>query len=106
MESFGYLAQGFEAALSPSNLFYRVVGVLWGTVVGVLPGLGPLAGLARLLPLTFRLDAQAAIIMLAGIFIWRDVRRIDDLYPGAHPGRGGLRDHLPGHLHVRAGLRR
>ena len=68
MESLGYLAQGFEAALSPSNLFYCVVGVLWGTVVGVLPGLGPLAGLALLLPLTFQLDAQAAIIMLAGIF--------------------------------------
>ena len=68
MESLGYLAQGFEAALSPSNLFYCVIGVLWGTVVGVLPGLGPLAGLALLLPLTFQLDAQAAIIMLAGIF--------------------------------------
>ena len=68
MESLGYLAQGFEAALTPSNLFYCVVGVLWGTVVGVLPGLGPLAGLALLLPLTFQLDAQAAIIMLAGIF--------------------------------------
>ena len=68
MESLGYLAQGFEAALSPLNLFYCVVGVLWGTVVGVLPGLGPLAGLALLLPLTFQLDAQAAIIMLAGIF--------------------------------------
>ena len=45
-----------------------MIGVLWGTVVGVLPGLGPLAGLALLLPLTFQLDAQAAIIMLAGIF--------------------------------------
>jgi putative tricarboxylic transport membrane protein len=68
MEVLGYLAQGFAVALTPQNLFYCLVGCLWGTVVGVLPGLGPLAGMSLLLPLTFRLDPASAIIMLAGIF--------------------------------------
>ena len=68
MDSFSYLLDGFGVALQPVNLLYCTIGVLWGTVVGVLPGLGPLAGLALLLPLTFQLEAHTAIIMLAGIF--------------------------------------
>jgi len=68
LETLGYLAQGFAVALTPANLLYCLIGVLWGTVVGVLPGLGPLAGLTLLLPLTFKLDPASAIIMLAGIF--------------------------------------
>ncbi len=68
METLGYLRDGFAVALTPANLFYCFVGVLWGTVVGVLPGLGPLAGLTLLLPLTFKLTPASAIIMLAGIF--------------------------------------
>ena len=47
---------------------YCVIGCLWGTIVGVLPGLGPLAGLTLLLPLTYHLEPTAAIVMLAGIF--------------------------------------
>ena len=47
---------------------YSVIGCLWGTIVGVLPGLGPLAGLTLLLPLTYQLEPTAAIVMLAGIF--------------------------------------
>ena len=68
METFGYLMDGFAVATTPTNLFYCLIGVLWGTLVGVLPGLGPLAGLALLLPLTFSLEPSSAIIMLAGIF--------------------------------------
>ncbi len=68
MEALEYLGHGFAIALTPANLAYCFIGVLWGTVVGVLPGLGPLAGLTLLLPLTFKLDPTAAIIMLAGIF--------------------------------------
>ena len=45
-----------------------MIGCLWGTVVGVLPGLGPLAGLTLLLPLTYQLDPASAVIMLSGIF--------------------------------------
>jgi putative tricarboxylic transport membrane protein len=63
-----FLANGFAVALTPQNLLYCFIGCLWGTVVGVLPGLGPLAGLTLLLPLTFKLDPASALIMLAGIF--------------------------------------
>ncbi len=59
---------GFAGALSPDNLLYCFIGVLLGTVVGVLPGLGPGATAALLLPLTFALEPSAGIIMLAGIY--------------------------------------
>jgi putative tricarboxylic transport membrane protein len=63
-----FLATGFATALTPANLLYCFIGCLWGTMVGVLPGLGPLAGLTLLLPLTFKLDPTSALIMLSGIF--------------------------------------
>jgi len=59
---------GFGVALDPINLLYAFVGVLFGTLVGVLPGLGPVATISILLPVTFSLQAEQAIIMLAGIF--------------------------------------
>jgi putative tricarboxylic transport membrane protein len=59
---------GLQNALSPMNLLYCFIGALLGTVVGVLPGLGPTATMAMLLPLTAYLDPTGAIIMLAGIF--------------------------------------
>lgn len=59
---------GLQNALSPLNLLYCFAGCLLGTVVGVLPGLGPTATMAMLLPLTAYLDPTGAIIMLAGIF--------------------------------------
>ena len=62
------LAQGFAIALQWHNLLYCFVGVLLGTVLGVLPGIGPVAGIALLLPATFALHPASAIIMLAGIF--------------------------------------
>lgn len=68
MDALKYLLDGFAVALTPANLFYCFIGVLWGTIVGVLPGIGPLAGLTILLPLTFKLNAASAVIMLAGIF--------------------------------------
>ena len=68
MDSFGHLMDGFAVALTGRNLLLCFVGCLWGTAVGVLPGLGPLAGMALLLPLTFKLDPAGAVIMLAGIF--------------------------------------
>jgi putative tricarboxylic transport membrane protein len=60
--------QGFATAVTPTNLLLCLMGCLWGTAVGVLPGLGPLAGMALLLPLTYSLDPTGAVIMLAGIF--------------------------------------
>src|SRR6202171_3366867 len=59
---------GFSVALQPSVLWYAFVGCVVGTLVGVLPGIGPLAGISILLPITFGLDATKAIIMLAGIY--------------------------------------
>ncbi len=68
MSVIDHVLQGFSVALTWSNLFYCFIGVLWGTIVGVLPGLGPLAGLTLLLPLTYKLDPASAVIMLSGIF--------------------------------------
>lgn len=68
MELFSNLALGFGVALSPNNLVYCFVGALLGTLVGVLPGLGPTATIAMLLPLTFSIPPEAALIMLAGIY--------------------------------------
>jgi putative tricarboxylic transport membrane protein len=59
---------GFGVALSPLNLLYCFIGVTVGTLIGVLPGIGPLAGVAMLLPLTYVLSPASAVIMLAGIF--------------------------------------
>ena len=62
------LYNGFQTALNFHNLYLCFIGCLWGTVVGVLPGIGPLAGITLLIPVTFGLDATGAIIMLAGIY--------------------------------------
>lgn len=68
MDAYQQLLAGFGTALTPANLGYCLLGCLWGTVVGILPGLGPLAGMTLLLPLTFGMEPTSAIIMLAGIF--------------------------------------
>jgi putative tricarboxylic transport membrane protein len=62
------LAHGFSVALEPANAWYAFLGCVVGTLVGVLPGIGPLAGISILLPVTFGLNATQAIIMLAGIY--------------------------------------
>jgi len=59
---------GFQVALQPANLFFCFMGVLIGTLVGVLPGLGPVAAMSLLLPTTFHLSPVAAVIMLSGIY--------------------------------------
>jgi TctA family transporter len=69
MEIFANLGLGFATALTFDNLFYCFVGVLLGTLIGVLPGLGPLATIAMLLPITYKMtDPTTALIMLAGIY--------------------------------------
>ena len=65
---FGNLALGLATAASVQNLFYCFVGVLLGTLIGVLPGIGPVATIAMLLPITYALPPTAALIMLAGIY--------------------------------------
>src|SRR3954469_140619 len=60
--------QGFAVALQPVNLLWCLVGAVLGTVVGIMPGLGPPATIAMLLPLTFLMNPASAMIMLAGIY--------------------------------------
>lgn len=68
MELLEHLGLGFSVALTATNLLYCLFGTLIGTMVGVLPGLGPLATIAMLLPVTFGLEPTTALIMLAGIY--------------------------------------
>ncbi len=68
MDLIHYLLLGFSVVLEPLNLFYCFTGVLIGTLVGVLPGLGPVAAMSLLLPATFHTTPVASIIMLAGIY--------------------------------------
>src|SRR6185369_9607809 len=68
MEIFSGLIHGFALALQPANLLWCFVGVFLGTVVGIMPGLGPPATIAMLLPLTSLMNPSGAIIMLAGIY--------------------------------------
>ncbi len=62
------LSEGFSVALDPTNILYVFLGVLIGTVIGVLPGLGPTATIALLLPLTYEIEPATAVILLAGIY--------------------------------------
>jgi len=68
MELLSNLALGFSTALTLQNLLYAFAGALIGTLIGVLPGLGPVATLAMLLPFTYSLEPTSALIMLAGIY--------------------------------------
>jgi TctA family transporter len=67
-ELLGQLALGFDVALTAQNALYCFAGVLLGTLIGVLPGLGPVATIAMLLPATYALPPVSALIMLAGIY--------------------------------------
>jgi len=68
MELLGHLWLGLQTAATSANLFYCFAGVFLGTAIGVLPGLGPTATIAMLLPVTFVLPPVTALIMLAGIY--------------------------------------
>ncbi|MCZ2811045.1 tripartite tricarboxylate transporter permease [Modestobacter sp. VKM Ac-2979] len=68
MDSWDGILQGFSVALTPTNLLYVFFGVLIGTVIGVLPGLGPTASIALLLPITYTVEPVTAVILLAGIY--------------------------------------
>src|SRR2546421_8935694 len=62
------LALGFSVAVTAQNLFWCLMGAIIGTAIGVLPGVGPVATMALLLPATYFLPAEGALIMLAGIY--------------------------------------
>src|SRR5919201_1850187 len=67
-ETFHSLLHGFSIALTPFNLLWGFIGVILGTFIGVLPGVGPALTVAMLLPLTVKLDPTGALIMFAGIY--------------------------------------
>src|SRR5262249_35109459 len=62
------LGLGFAVALTIQNIAYCFIGVLLGTIIGVLPGIGPVTTVAMLLPISFTLQPESALIMLAGIY--------------------------------------
>jgi putative tricarboxylic transport membrane protein len=104
MDSLSALAEGFRVALDIRNLLWGLAGVTLGTLVGVLPGIGPALTIALLLPATFTLDPTAAFIMFAGIYYGA-------MYGGSTtaillnaPGESAsVMSAVEGHLMVRAG---
>ena len=68
MDAFVGLYSGFQNALTLHNIYLCFIGCLWGSMVGVLPGIGPLAGITLLIPITYGIEPTGAIIMLAGIY--------------------------------------
>jgi putative tricarboxylic transport membrane protein len=68
MDLLSNLVLGFEVAFSPVNLLYCFIGVFLGTFIGVLPGIGALAAVSMLLPVTFYLEPTTALVMLAGVY--------------------------------------
>ena len=68
MDLFANLATGFSAAASWQNIGFALIGCMLGTLIGVLPGIGPIPTIAMLLPITFGLDPLSSLIMLAGIY--------------------------------------
>jgi putative tricarboxylic transport membrane protein len=68
MDLLGNIALGFSVAVSPVNILFCFVGVLLGTLIGVLPGIGAVATMSMLLPVTFHLPPATSLIMLAGIY--------------------------------------
>jgi putative tricarboxylic transport membrane protein len=68
MDTLHHIINGFSVCLQPVNLMYTFIGVFLGTIVGVLPGIGPSASIALLIPITYGMDPTSALIMLAGIY--------------------------------------
>jgi putative tricarboxylic transport membrane protein len=68
MDAFSGLLHGFSVALSPMNLLFGFLGAVIGTIIGILPGLGPLGTMALLLSLTYGFDPTAGMILFAGIY--------------------------------------
>ncbi len=68
MDVLQFLMQGFGVALQPINLFWVTLGGVLGTIIGMLPGLGPATGVAVLLPLTFTMGAEGALITMCGVY--------------------------------------
>src|SRR3712207_8828151 len=102
---FSNLSLGFGVALSLQNLGLAFLGCLVGTLIGVLPGVGPIATIAMLLPITFGLDPTGALIMLAGIYYGAQYGGFTTALPGNIP-RGGTPAGPAPHGHPGAPIRK
>ena len=68
MDAFNNLMYGFGIALEPINIAYVFVGVFAGTIIGMLPGLGPISALALMIPVTFAMEPSSGLILMAGVY--------------------------------------
>lgn len=68
MDAFNNLMYGFGIALEPMNIAYVFVGVFAGTIIGMLPGLGPISALALMIPVTFAMEPSSGLILMAGVY--------------------------------------
>ena len=68
MDTLTHILNGFAVCLQPINLWYTFLGVFLGTIIGVLPGIGPSATIALLIPITYGMNPTSALIMMCGIF--------------------------------------
>lgn len=59
---------GFQVALTPQNIMFAFIGVLIGTIIGMLPGLGPITAIAIMIPLSYGMDPASALILMAGVY--------------------------------------
>ncbi len=107
MDTLSHLAQGFAVAAKPVNLVVALLGSFIGTVVGLLPGLGPINGVAILLPIAFalKLPAASALILLASVYIGCEYGgRISSILLNIPGDAGALMTALDGYPMARQGL--
>ena len=104
MELFDNLMLGFSVAFTPENLLYALLGCVLGTLIGVLPGIGPVPTIAMLLPITYVLPPVAGLIMLAGIYYGAQYGGSTTAIPVALPGEtSAVVTVLDGHQMARNG---
>ena len=107
MDTLQYLMTGFGVALTPTNLMIAAIGALIGTVVGMLPGLGPINGVAILMPLAFalKLPAETALILLAAVYMGCEFGgRISSILLNVPGDAGAIMTTLDGHPMAQQGL--
>ena len=107
MEVLEHLLLGFAVALTPTNLLVAALGALIGTVVGMLPGLGPINGVAILMPLAFamKLPPETSLILLASVYIGCEYGgRISSILLNVPGDAGAIMTAIDGHPMARQGL--
>jgi putative tricarboxylic transport membrane protein len=107
MDTLQYLLTGFGVAMTPTNLMVAAIGALIGTVVGMLPGLGPINGVAILMPLAFalKLPPETALILLAAVYMGCEYGgRISSILLNVPGDAGAIMTALDGHPMAKQGL--